>query len=288
MKEFKHLLLVFVIFCCSPIIIPLLPLFLLGYLIFFRSHSQYAKVLSGSIYIIILSVCQLLCFICLPFVLAALLSTLGAILIGIFQLTTRFHNLPKIAPILGPILSLFGAIEANESLFLATSSSANRIPITDIASFPDAVWLSFADATVQSQWTYTRYIPRKSGKHGHSARYDHIAPLTTSNWTPDQPVPAWALCENTGSTCKEWKSDWHSTRTLLETERFRSIDMISLACSKHHLNCPPAPVLVRVKNRDDEIYFSLKMSYFGISLSLGICGFLLPLFEIRTIVPSKK
>lgn len=93
---------------------------------------------------------------------------------------------------------------------LRAAATVRVASVAEIAYHDASQAFEFRQAKIQTQYhtTYTSITRSKSG--GTTRRNYNVAPLTTTNWQPDQPVLAWVGCTDSYSTtCPEWAEPYH-------------------------------------------------------------------------------
>lgn len=83
----------------------------------------------------------------------------------------------------------------------------DNIQAEQISQYPEATIFTLKQAVVQRDYgitfSYTTSDARRSSTTSHAIS---VAPLTSPNWQPDQPVPAWAVCGGYFEyECEEWQ-----------------------------------------------------------------------------------
>lgn len=121
---------------------------------------------------------------------------------------------------------------------------------SDIPRHPEAVRFDFTDAKVQTSLAWLRttrtYDARKSTT---TVTHTLVAPLTDAAWTPQQPVPAWAVCTHAhayAERCPDWA--WENGGAIVPAPRFDAATragLVTEAATKKGLQTlPDARLLV--------------------------------------------
>jgi hypothetical protein len=130
------------------------------------------------------------------------------------------------------------------------------ISAAEAPQHPDAQGFDFSDSVVQTKYaaSYRRTTrDRKSGRF--SSTYYNIAPLTAADWTPADPVPAWAGCSDTFErACAEWRRAYRGAVPAEQLDQAHLRTAADQALAKHGLReAPGAPLLSRVESVDEGI-----------------------------------
>lgn len=134
----------------------------------------------------------------------------GLISIGLFVLLThRWFNHKWLGAIcllnIGTMIGT-GIGTSQERLYYGQVQIDN-IQAEQISQHPEAMIFTLEQAVVQRDYgvtfSYTTSDARRSSTTSHAIS---VAPLTSPDWQPDQPVPAWAVCGGYFEyQCEEWK-----------------------------------------------------------------------------------
>ncbi len=123
----------------------------------------------------------------------------------------------------------------------------------------------FRQAQIQTQYhtTYTTITHSKSG--GTTRRNYNVAPLTTANWQPDQPVLAWVGCTDSYSTvCDEWDEPYHVGVPVSEWDVDALRTAADRAVEKYGLRAADeAPILTWSQSLEIEAEKALNAIVFG-------------------------
>ncbi|MBP7686800.1 MAG: hypothetical protein KA765_02795 [Thermoflexales bacterium] len=150
-------------------------------------------------------------------------------------------------------------------LAVRAATTVRVASVAEIAYHDAGQAFEFRQAQIQTQYhtTYTTITRSKSG--GTTRRNYNVAPLTTANWQPDQPVLAWVGCTDSYSTtCDEWDepyrvgvpvSEWDVDALRTATER---------AVEKHGLRVvDDAPIFTWSESAEAEAEKALTAIAFG-------------------------
>lgn len=134
----------------------------------------------------------------------------GLISIGLFVLLThRWFNHKWLGVIcLLNIGTLIGTgIGTSQERLYYGQVQIDNIQAEQISQHPEAMIFTLEQAVVQREYGVTFSYTTSDARRSSTTSYAiSIAPLTSPDWQPDQPVPAWAVCGGYFEyQCEEWK-----------------------------------------------------------------------------------
>ena len=95
-------------------------------------------------------------------------------------------------------------------LALRAATTVRVASVAELAYHDAGQAFEFRQARIQTEYHTTYTTVTRSKSSGTSRRNYNVAPLTTTNWQPDQPVLAWVGCTDAYSTtCAEWDEPYH-------------------------------------------------------------------------------
>lgn len=121
-------------------------------------------------------------------------------------------------------------------LALNGTVTVNGVSVDAIARYPEARAFEFVDARVQTDYAATYVSTSRSRSGGTTRLYYHVAPLTTRQWQPNQPIVAWVGCTASyGATCPEWQEPYRVGVRASEWNQDGLRQAVDSAVSEHQL-----------------------------------------------------
>jgi hypothetical protein len=188
------------------------------------------------------------------------LVCLGWTMLGIFAAITVGLNLglwagrdSGLASLAGgvmmPVVGLTIALWSDVQLFGPTSGP---IALTDVKHHSYAARLRFTDARVATEFTGTADAYRLHSSSG--VRAWLVAPIVPTNWTPAEPVQAWAVAGVSGygpldfRTPRSWQQNYRAAVRYVSTAFSPAHTAIKHALARYELtSAPHAPLLYWVE-----------------------------------------
>jgi hypothetical protein len=126
-------------------------------------------------------------------------------------------------------------------------SHTGAISPRDVGRYPHAANLRFSDARIATELTAIADPHRLSGTW-------RVAPIVPTDWTPAEPVPAWAVAVVSGfgprdfRTLRSWQQDYRAAVRYLPTPFSPARSAIERALARYDLTAAPdAPLLYWVE-----------------------------------------
>ena len=188
------------------------------------------------------------------------LVCLGWTMLGIFAAITvglnlglwagRDSGLASLAgAVMMPVVGLAIALWSDVQLF---GPGSGAIALTDIKHHSYAARLRFTDARIATEFTGTADAYRLHGSSGIRAWL--VAPIVPTNWTPQDPVPAWAVAGASGygpldfRTPRNWQHNYRAAVRYVSTAFSPAHTAVDHALARYELNsAPDAPLLYWVE-----------------------------------------
>jgi hypothetical protein len=188
------------------------------------------------------------------------LVCLGWTMLGIFAAITvglnlglwagRDSGLASLAgAVMTPVVGLAIALWSDVQLFGPTSGP---IAVTDIKQHSYAARLRFTDARVATEFTGAADAYRLHSSSG--VRAWLVAPIVPTNWTPAEPVQAWAVAGVSGygpldfRTPRNWQQNYRAAVRYVSTAFSPAHTAVDNALARYDLNsAPDAPLLYWVE-----------------------------------------
>jgi hypothetical protein len=188
------------------------------------------------------------------------LVCLGWTMLGIFAAITvglnlglwagRHSGLASLAgAMMMPVVGLAIALWSDVQLFGPTSGP---IALTDIKRHSYAARLRFTDARVATEFTGTADAYRLHSSSGIHAWL--VAPIVPTNWTPAEPVHAWAVAGVSGygpldfRTPRSWQQNYRAAVRYVSTAFSPAHTAVDHALARYELTAAPdAPLLYWVE-----------------------------------------
>lgn len=191
----------------------------------------------------------------------------------------------------GLALSLIGLVLAGMSCYsLDTSQRISRgvklenITVAEAYENRQANVFYFKDAKIQQELRGKhQFKPR--GKNRAKVTY-YVAPLTDSDWTPEDPVQAWVVSASYEST-KRWKLDFQSgIRWQSSPNNVREHAAIGDSEEKHGLTLSTEPLLIKWDDPEKLYQESLSRLKFAFTLPFWLWVVGLSIHWVRKSVSS--
>jgi hypothetical protein len=148
-----------------------------------------------------------------------------------------------------PVVGLAIALWSDVQLF---GPSPGAIALADIRHHSYAASLRFTDARVATEFTATADAYRLHGSSG--VRAWLVAPIVPTNWTPSEPVHAWAVAGVSGygpldfRTPRSWQQNYRAAVRYVSTAFSPAHTAIEHALARYDLTAAPdAPLLYWVE-----------------------------------------
>jgi hypothetical protein len=148
-----------------------------------------------------------------------------------------------------PVVGLVIALWSDVQLFGPTSGA---IALADIRHHAYAARLRFTDARVATEFTATADAYRLHGWSG--VRAWLVAPIVPTNWTPAEPVHAWAVAGVSGygpldfRTPRGWQQNYRAAVRYVSTAFSPAHTAVERALERYDLSAAPdAPLLYWVE-----------------------------------------
>jgi len=146
--------------------------------------------------------------------------------------------------ILMPIVAIAIVIGGDVQMI---GSRSGTISLRDIRQYPRAANLRFTDARIATELTAIADPHRLSGTW-------RVAPIVPTDWTPTEPVPAWAVAVVSGfgprdfRTPRSWQQDYRAAVRYVPTAFSPAYSAIERALARYDLMASPdAPLLYWVE-----------------------------------------
>lgn len=148
-----------------------------------------------------------------------------------------------------PVVGLTIALWSDVQLF---GPGSGAIALTDIAHHSYAARFRFTDARVATEFTATADAHRLHGSSGIRAWL--VAPIVPTNWTPAEPVHAWAVAGVSGygpldfRTPRSWQQNYRAAVRHVATAFSPAHAAVDRALGRYDLTAAPnAPLLYWVE-----------------------------------------
>jgi hypothetical protein len=148
-----------------------------------------------------------------------------------------------------PVVGLAIALWSDVQLF---GPGSGAIAVSDIRHHSYAARLRFTDARVATEFTATADAYRLHGSSGIRAWL--VAPIVPTNWTPSEPVPAWAVAGVSGygpldfRTPRSWQQNHRAAVRYVSTAFSPAHTAVERALARYDLTAAPdAPLLYWVE-----------------------------------------
>lgn len=134
-----------------------------------------------------------------------------------------------------------------------TTSGLTAVPVASVYELPAHAAeraFEFTQATIQLDYRATFQSISRSKSGGTTRRNYMVAPLTTAQWQPADPVLAWVGCSDTYDTvCAEWTRDYRVGVRVSEWDQAAFETAVARALKTHDLQvAASAPVLLWVSS----------------------------------------
>jgi hypothetical protein len=188
------------------------------------------------------------------------LTSFGWTMLAIFAAVVLGLNLglwagrdSGLASLAGAVLMpVVGLIIAHYSDVQLVGPSAGVIALDDIARFPHAAQFHFTDARVATEFS-TSSRPRRPDGAAQQGTW-RVAPIVSSNWTPGEPVQAWAVANVSGyapldfRTPRSWQQSYRAAVRYVATAFSPAHTALARALERFDLTAAPhAPMLYWVE-----------------------------------------
>jgi hypothetical protein len=149
-----------------------------------------------------------------------------------------------------PVVGLTIALWSDVQLF---GPGSGAIALNDIRHHSYAARLRFTDAHVATEFTATADAYRLRGSSG--VRAWLVAPIVPTNWTPSEPVRAWAVAGVSGygpldfRTPRSWQQNYRAAVRYVSTAFSPAHTAVDRALARYELTAAPdAPLLYWVED----------------------------------------
>jgi len=146
--------------------------------------------------------------------------------------------------LLMPVVGIAIALGADVQMI---GPRAGVISLRDIGRHPYAAGLRFTDARIATEFTAIADRHRLTGTW-------RVAPIVPANWTPAEPVPAWAVAVVSGygprdfRTPRSWQQDYRAAVRYVSTAFSPARSAVERALARYDLTAAPnAPLLYWVE-----------------------------------------
>jgi hypothetical protein len=188
------------------------------------------------------------------------LASLGWTMLAIFTAIVLGLNLglwagrdSGLASLAGAVLMpIVGLVIAHYSDVQIMGPNAGVIALDDVARFPYAAQFRFTDARVATEFATSSHPRRPDGAAQQGAW--RIAPIVSSNWTPTEPVQAWAVARVSGDgpfdfrTPRNWQQTYRAGVRYVATAFSPAHKALSRSLERFDLTAAPqAPLLYWVE-----------------------------------------
>ena len=148
-------------------------------------------------------------------------------------------------PIVGLVIALCSDVQI-------IGPGPGAIALNDIRRFSYAARFRFSDARVATE--FTAISDKRTYVGAGAAGRWRVAPIVPTNWTPAQPVLAWAVAVVTGfgpldfRTPRNWQQSYRAAVRYVPTAFSPPQDAVERALARYHLTAAPdAPLLYWVE-----------------------------------------
>jgi hypothetical protein len=114
------------------------------------------------------------------------------------------------------VFSWIGVIAHVDALpLLWAYSTLPEVAARDLAQHPQPLVLRVRDGKVQTRYAYVHSSRTYQGRQSTPTfTQTCVAPVTPTDWTPEQPIPLWAVCPDSPSECRQCR-DWRTPNSDL-------------------------------------------------------------------------
>jgi hypothetical protein len=181
---------------------------------------------------------------------AAVLIWLGGSAYAASRATNAIDGWAIICAVIPVFMLAFGL---SDYLAVRNGERVHGIPAALAPRYPEAKGFDFSDSVVQTDRSASYRATSRDRKTGRvTYTYYNIAPLTSADWTPSDPIPSWVGCKTTFSeACPGWWRDYHGGIAVETTARSGLRAAADQVLSQDQLQeAAGAPFLERVGSAD--------------------------------------
>ena len=195
------------------------------------------------------------------------------ICIGLATAVMERHEVPMLVLGLGCMGTAFATgLATKQYLHDSQGARVTDLRVEELHNRPDAIHAEFADAKVFVPFHAFHTYTTKHRQSGTTQTLYMIAPLASSTWTRDQPVPAWVVSGGTLPPPAEWSADIrHGTLVHADGDGSSRLDgAIAKALAKHGLKGSTSAPMLRWGKRPEDL---TRENVRNAILMIGIMGF---------------
>ncbi|HEY1544920.1 MAG TPA: hypothetical protein VGG01_21185 [Xanthobacteraceae bacterium] len=187
------------------------------------------------------------------------------------------------------LIPVVGLVIAHYSDVQLMGPSAGVIALDDIGRFPYAAQFHFTDARVATEFS-TSSRPRRPDNAAQRGAW-RIAPIVAGNWTPTQPVQAWAVAKVSGygpfdfRTPRSWQQSYRGGVRYVATAFSPAHTALARALERFDLTAAPrAPLLYWVE--EPQTVIADERTFLAWVMFGGIATWLVFLIGETLLVPA--